>query len=81
MRLPSAVRIKETVVSWRHLTVVTAELPDKNLLRRYSVFVADEAGVPVSLEAHFATAGAADHEHQRLAKQLATGAMPKECLV
>jgi hypothetical protein len=68
MTLPSAVRIKETVVSWRHLTVVTVRLPDKDLLRRYTVFVANEANDPASLTAHYATEAAADHEHQKVVR-------------
>jgi hypothetical protein len=35
--IPAAIKIKETLVAWRGMTVTTAELPHKNLLRRYEV--------------------------------------------
>ena len=73
MTTPIVVRIKETVIAWKRCMVITTQSPNKNLLRSYSVFVADEAGSPKSLTAAFATAAAADLEHQRLVRQLSTG--------
>jgi hypothetical protein len=73
MTTPGAIRIKETAITWKHRVVVTAELPDRNLLRRFAVYVADEAGVAVSLMAQYSTAAAADHEHQKIVRQLTTG--------
>jgi hypothetical protein len=37
--------------------------------------------VAVSLAAHYATAAAADQEHQRLVSALVTGPMPKEARI
>lgn len=65
--------IKETIIEWRKLRVVTARSNDSNLLRPYSVFVVDCAGSPKSITAMFATAAAADIEHARIVKQLTTG--------
>jgi hypothetical protein len=70
---PGAIRLKETVVQWRRVKVVTLQSPDSNLLRRYSVFVANEAGDRTSLTASFATETAANLEHSRLVRQLTTG--------
>jgi hypothetical protein len=66
MTTPSAIRLKETAITWKGLVVLTAESPDRNLLCRFSVYIANAAGVPVSL-------AAADLEHQRIVRQLATG--------
>jgi len=65
--------VKETIVEWRKLRVVTAKANDANLLRPYHVFVVDCAGSPKSVTAVFATAAGADIEHTRLVKQLTTG--------
>jgi hypothetical protein len=48
MTTPGAIRIKETLVQWRYVKVITAQLPNPHLLRRDSVFTADEAGMPAS---------------------------------
>jgi hypothetical protein len=76
--MPGAVRLKETAITWKHLVVLTAESPNRNLLRgrvmrrqRHgdAVFVRDEVRIP---------AAAADLEHQKIVRQLTTGTMSKE---
>jgi hypothetical protein len=69
--------VKETLIEWRKLRIITARENDPNLLRPYSVFVIDGAGSPKSPTAHYATAAAADIEHQKLVRQLATGSIPE----
>lgn len=76
--MPGAMRIKETEISWRHLTVVSLELPNKHLLRRFVVLTVDGSGAAVTAALEYSTAAAADHAHQKMARAPATGTMPKE---
>jgi hypothetical protein len=59
----------------RHRTV-----GQRNALRPFAVFVANEAGDRISLVAQYAFLAAADLEHQKIVRQPTTGPMPKETL-